>query len=139
MDQLAFDLVSTVVACRRELLKGLIGGVLFSLAMYLSRPIVRRRAQRDAVQHLLYVERQRVSTYLLVGLAFGCWAAGILVLIPLGATQARVAPAAAFFAILLFMVGLHAAVSIDRVLARRLAGRIVAMRGYARPDEFGRA
>src|SRR5262245_51088959 len=77
------DLMALVIAFKRELLLGFVGGMTFSLVGLLLRPLNRWLAPRSEVRRLLYLDRQRSSTYLLIGLASGAWFAGILVLIPL--------------------------------------------------------
>jgi len=127
MYSIPLDLIALVIAFKRELLFGLVGGVIFSLVFRLYAALDLWLA-RSEVQRLLCLERQRPSTYLLAGLASAAWSAGMLVLIPLRPMDARLLPGFHLFVALLFLVGFAAGAAINLLLARRLARQIVAMR-----------
>ena len=63
--------------------------------------LLARRAARSEVGRLLYSERQRLLNYLLIGLAFASWSAGVLVLTRLGFRHGRLSPSAAIVVMVL--------------------------------------
>jgi hypothetical protein len=120
-------LIATVIFFKRDLLIGLVAGTAFSLLMLVTAPLGRRRAARSEVGRLLYSEKQRVLNYLLMGLAFASWSAGMLVLTRLGLRQGRLTFSSAVFIMLLFTLGAHGVALIHILTARRLARQLITM------------
>jgi hypothetical protein len=125
-------LLWAAIAFKGELLRGLVGGVVFSVVAFLIHPLSRRWAVRNEVDRLLYLETHRVSTYVLCGVAAGLWSTSVLVLIPLRARTPELEPwAVGSFACLLFVLGGSALATIGSRRARRLAQQVVELRASA--------
>src|SRR5262245_48916693 len=96
------NLIATAIFFKRDLLIGLVAGTAFSLLTFVTAPLGRRRAARSEVGRLIYSEKQRVLNYLLMGLAFASWSAGMLVLTRLGLRQGRLSFSTTIFVMVLF-------------------------------------
>jgi sulfite exporter TauE/SafE len=86
--------------------------------MFLFEPLT-RRLTRDEVNRLILSDQRRLSTYVLMGLAFGGLMTAFVLLEQLHVTR---------LVFILFMVGALALVMLGRLQARRLAKQLTALR-----------
>ncbi len=125
MMDLVAGVIATAIALKRVFILGLVAGVVFPLVMFLARPLSRWWAARNEVERLLDADRDRLSTYVMIGLAAWFCYTGLGVLF---APAARLEPWRTFLGVLLFLFGFVAIARIPARAARRFARQVVELR-----------
>jgi hypothetical protein len=120
------DFITTLVGFKSQLLLGLTVASIFGVVMYVCDPLI-RRATRDEANRLILSEG-RLSRYVLIALAFGGVITGYEVLMDVADRGLPLTTPVARLVFTLNLIGLFGAVFGGRLLAKRLAKQVLALR-----------